>query len=249
MRFHCEGAFFVWEKATHENKSFDIPCGICYNRGTYIDMIGENVVESLHIGNHLSSAGGYLAMGKEAKELDADVFAFFTRNPRGGKAKEIDPKDVDAFLAFAKKNKIVRLVAHAPYTLNPCAEKDSLRTFARETMADDLKRLEDEFTKKSEEYNAQQATLHDQIKERREKELQDLYTRMQQYYQESRTKLDQAGMEKQQAINEKILKAIKEIGAEGGYLYIFDVSSGIPFINETISVDVTDQVKAKLGIK
>lgn len=114
---------------------------------------------------------------------------------------------------------------------------------------DDLKRLEDEFTKKSEEYNAQQATLPDQIKERREKELQDLYTRMQQYYQESRTKLDQAGMEKQQAINEKILKAIKEIGAEGGYLYIFDVSSGIPFINETISVDVTDQVKAKLGIK
>ena len=105
-------------------------------------MIGENVVESLHIGNHLSSAGGYLAMGKEAKELDADVFAFFTRNPRGGKAKEIDPKDVDAFLAFAKKNKIVRLVAHAPYTLNPCAEKDSLRTFARETMADDLRRLE-----------------------------------------------------------------------------------------------------------
>ena len=114
---------------------------------------------------------------------------------------------------------------------------------------DDLKRLEDEFTKKNEEYTAQQATLPDNIKERREKELQDLYTRMQQYYQESQQNLQQASMEKQQAINEKILKAIKEIGTEGGFLYIFDVSSGIPFINETISVDVTDQVKAKLGIK
>ena len=97
-------------------------------------------MESLHIGNHLSSAGGYLAMGKEAKELGADVFAFFTRNPRGGKAKEIDPKDVDAFLSFAKKNKIVRLVAHAPYTLNPCAEKEETAAFAELVMRDDLLR-------------------------------------------------------------------------------------------------------------
>ena len=96
----------------------------------------------LHIGNHLSASKGYLAMGEEAKALDADVFAFFTRNPRGGQAKAIDPKDVEAFLAFAKKNKIVRIVAHAPYTLNPCAAKDELRTFARETMADDLRRME-----------------------------------------------------------------------------------------------------------
>lgn len=114
---------------------------------------------------------------------------------------------------------------------------------------DDLKRLEDEFTKKNEEYNTQKASLPQNIQERREKELQDLYTRMQQYWQESRQNLDQASMEKQQAINEKILKAIKEIGTEGGYLYIFDVSSGIPFINETLSTDVTDLVKAKLGIK
>jgi len=114
---------------------------------------------------------------------------------------------------------------------------------------DDLKRLEDEFTKKSEEYNTQKASLPQNIQERREKELQDLYTRMQQYYQESQQNLQQASMEKQQAINEKILKAIKEIGTEGGYLYIFDVSSGIPFINETLSTDVTDLVKAKLGIK
>jgi len=114
---------------------------------------------------------------------------------------------------------------------------------------DDLKRLEDEFTKKSEEYNTQKATLPQNIQERREKELQDLYTRMQQYYQESQQNLQQASMEKQQAVNEKILKAIKEVGTEGGYLYIFDVSSGIPFINETLSTDVTEQVKTKLGIK
>lgn len=99
--------------------------------------------DQLHIGSHLSSAGGYLAMGKEAVELDADVFAFFTRNPRGGKAKEIDPKDVEAFLTFSKKNHIGPLVAHAPYTMNPCAAKDDLRQFAREMMADDLRRLEE----------------------------------------------------------------------------------------------------------
>ncbi|MGP1586182.1 MAG: deoxyribonuclease IV [Schwartzia sp. (in: firmicutes)] len=99
--------------------------------------------DQLHIGCHLSSAGGYLAMGKEAAELDADVFAFFTRNPRGGKAKDIDPKDVEAFLVFSKKNQIGPLVAHAPYTMNPCAAKDNLRQFAREMMADDLRRLEE----------------------------------------------------------------------------------------------------------
>ena len=98
--------------------------------------------EQLHIGNHLSSSGGYLAMGQEAAELKADVFAFFTRNPRGGKAKDIDPKDVEAFLAFSKKNHIGPLVAHAPYTMNPCAAKDNLRQFAREMMADDLRRME-----------------------------------------------------------------------------------------------------------
>ena len=99
--------------------------------------------DQLHIGSHISSAGGYLAMGKEAAELNADVFAFFTRNPRGGKAKDIDPKDVEAFLAFSKKNHIGPLVAHAPYTMNPCAAKDNLRQFAREMMADDLRRLEE----------------------------------------------------------------------------------------------------------
>ncbi len=96
----------------------------------------------LHIGNHLSASKGYLAMGEEAVSLGANVFAFFTRNPRGGKAKPIDEKDVAAFLAYAKEHEIGPLVVHAPYTLNPCAAKEDLRRFARETMADDLARLE-----------------------------------------------------------------------------------------------------------
>ncbi len=96
----------------------------------------------LHIGNHLSSSKGYLAMGEEALSLGADVFAFFTRNPRGGRAKDIDEKDLAAFLEFKKNKGIGALEAHAPYTLNPCAAKENLRVFARETMADDLRRLE-----------------------------------------------------------------------------------------------------------
>ena len=96
----------------------------------------------LHIGSHLSFAKGYNAMGKEALELKADTFAFFTRNPRGGRAKAIDASDVEAFLALAAANGFVKLVAHAPYTMNPCAAKEELRNFARETMADDLKRME-----------------------------------------------------------------------------------------------------------
>lgn len=114
---------------------------------------------------------------------------------------------------------------------------------------DDLKRLEDEFTKKNEEYTAQQESLPQNIKERREKELQDLYTRMQQYYQESQQNLGKANQEKMAAIMDKVLNAIKEVGVEGSYVYIMDSTSGAAFINEAISIDVTDAVKAKLGIK
>ena len=97
---------------------------------------------ALHIGCHLSSAGGYLAMGKAATRLDADVFAFFTRNPRGGRAKPLDIDDVRAFCKYREEHGIGTLVAHAPYTMNACAAKDTLRAFAREAMADDLARLE-----------------------------------------------------------------------------------------------------------
>lgn len=94
------------------------------------------------IGCHLSVSGGYLAMGKDAVSINANVFQFFTRNPRGGTAKALDEKDIAAFLKLAGENGITDFLAHAPYTLNACAEKAHLRQFARETMADDLRRME-----------------------------------------------------------------------------------------------------------
>ncbi|EFE12339.1 apurinic endonuclease (APN1) [Clostridium sp. M62/1] len=106
-------------------------------------MTGEKEEETmLRIGCHLSSAKGYLAMGREAKKIDAGTFQFFTRNPRGGNAKEIDPEDVRAFLEFSRQEDIVPLLAHAPYTLNGCSADESIRVFARNTMEDDLRRME-----------------------------------------------------------------------------------------------------------
>ena len=96
----------------------------------------------LYIGNHTSSSKGYAAMGRQIVKNGGNTFAFFTRNPRGGKAKEIDPADVQKFLELAGENHFGKLVAHAPYTMNACAAKENLRDFAREIMADDLKRME-----------------------------------------------------------------------------------------------------------
>lgn len=96
----------------------------------------------LTIGCHLSSAKGYLAMGKDAVKINANTFQFFTRNPRGGNAKAIVPSDVEAFLAFAADHGISRILAHAPYTLNACSADPHLREFAERTMADDLQRME-----------------------------------------------------------------------------------------------------------
>lgn len=96
----------------------------------------------LRIGCHLSSSKGYLAMGKEAKKIDGGTFQFFTRNPRGGKAKELDQEDVKAFLDFAEQNSIGPILAHAPYTLNGCSADEGIRIFARNTMEDDLRRME-----------------------------------------------------------------------------------------------------------
>ena len=81
-------------------------------------------------------------MGKEAVSIGANTFQFFTRNPRGSKAKEIDPKDVERYLAYAQEQKIGTIVAHAPYTLNACSADEKVREFARMTMADDLRRME-----------------------------------------------------------------------------------------------------------
>ena len=113
----------------------------------------------------------------------------------------------------------------------------------------ELQMMEQELAKKSEAYEKEKATLPANIQQRRETELQELYARMQQYYQQSQQELAQASQEKMAALTEKITKAIKEVGVAGGYLYIFDVASGIPYISETLSTDVTAQVKAKLGIK
>lgn len=94
------------------------------------------------IGCHLSASNGFLHMGKEAVALGGNTFQFFTRNPRGGAAKAIDEKDVESFKAFAKENGIHVILAHAPYTLNACSADESTREFAKNTFADDLKRME-----------------------------------------------------------------------------------------------------------
>ena len=96
----------------------------------------------VYIGCHLSAADGFLAMGRMALSIGANTFQFFTRNPRGSKAKAIDPADVAAFLALAAENGFGTLVAHAPYTINPCSKDEHTREFARMTLADDLKRME-----------------------------------------------------------------------------------------------------------
>ena len=96
----------------------------------------------LKIGCHLSSAGGFTAMGKTAVSIGANVFQFFTRNPRGGAAKAIDPADVESYHALAREAGLSTILAHAPYTINCCAAKEDTRRFALETMADDMKRME-----------------------------------------------------------------------------------------------------------
>lgn len=95
----------------------------------------------LKIGCHLSASKGYLAMGKQAADIGANTFQFFTRNPRGGSAKALNLDDIASFCSFSEQHDFFPILAHAPYTLNACAANEHLRTFARETMADDLDRL------------------------------------------------------------------------------------------------------------
>lgn len=96
----------------------------------------------LKIGCHLSVAKGFLAMGKDALKIQANTFQFFTRNPRGSKAKEINPEDARALRKLMEENQFAPVLAHAPYTLNACSAEEKTRIFAVETMADDLKRME-----------------------------------------------------------------------------------------------------------
>ncbi len=96
----------------------------------------------LYIGNHTSSSKGYAAMGRQIVKNGGNTFAFFTRNPRGGNAKAIDPADVAKFQEIAREHEFGKIVAHAPYTLNACAAKENLRDFARNTFSVDLNRME-----------------------------------------------------------------------------------------------------------
>lgn len=96
----------------------------------------------LNIGCHLSTTKGFENMGKEALQIGANTFQFFTRNPRGGKAKEIDMDDMEALLKIARENNFATILAHAPYTLNACSADERTREFAREMMVDDLNRME-----------------------------------------------------------------------------------------------------------
>lgn len=96
----------------------------------------------LHIGCHLSSSRGFAAMGRQALELGADTFQFFTRNPRGSRAKDLDTADAAALGELLRAHAFAPVIAHAPYTLNLCGAEEKNRAFARETMADDLRRLE-----------------------------------------------------------------------------------------------------------
>lgn len=96
----------------------------------------------VYLGCHLSSSKGFAAMGQTALAMGADTFQFFTRNPRGGKAKDLDEADAAAFVQLQENGSIGPVVAHAPYTINPCAADERVKEFALQTMADDLRRME-----------------------------------------------------------------------------------------------------------
>ena len=96
----------------------------------------------LYIGSHLSSSKGFVSIAKDALDIGANTFQFFTRNPQGFKAKDIDPSDVQKFLKITQENHFQKFVAHAPYTLNPCSDKPETREFAELVFQDDLKRME-----------------------------------------------------------------------------------------------------------
>ena len=112
----------------------------------------------------------------------------------------------------------------------------------------DLKSMQDEFQKKLDDYQKNGASLPDNIKQRRETELQDMDTKIRQSFQDNQQALQKASSEKMQSIQTKIMDAIKEVGTSGGYVYIMEMGS-LPFISTTLSTDVTAQVKTKLGLK
>ena len=113
----------------------------------------------------------------------------------------------------------------------------------------DLKSMQEEFTKKVKDYEANAQTLPENIKQRREQELTEMQQKIQQSFQDNQQALSKASQEKMQAITMKVVDAIKAVGQEGGYVYVMDTNSGVPYISTTLSTDVTAQVKAQLGLK
>ena len=125
--------------------------------------------------------------------------------------------------------------------------QDEIQAMAKQ-YEDDLKLMQEEFQKKNDEYQKEQANLLDNVRQRREAELQDLYQRMQQSYEDNQRALAQAQQEKIGAIQEIVIAAVKKVGETGGYVYVVDTSTGaIPFINSQLSVDVTEQIKKEVG--
>ena len=113
----------------------------------------------------------------------------------------------------------------------------------------DLKAMQDELQKKADAFDKEQATLPDNIKQRRQTELQEMYQKIQQSYQDNQQALQKASSEKMQAITAKVLEAIKAVGQAGDFIIINEINAGIPYISTTLSTDVTAQVKTKLGLK
>ena len=113
----------------------------------------------------------------------------------------------------------------------------------------DLKAMQDELQKKADAFDKEQATLPDNIKQRRQTELQEMYQKIQQSYQDNQQALQKASSEKMQAITAKVLEAIKAVGQAGDFVIINEINAGIPYISTTLSTDVTAQVKTKLGLK
>lgn len=136
------------------------------------------------------------------------------------------------------------LVAAMPETIKAQEELKALG----EQYENDLKTMQEEFQKKSEAFEKEQASLLENIRQRRQAELQDLYQRLQQSVQDNQQAFQKAQTEKFQVIQDKVLAAVKKIGEEGGYIYIMDTTSGIPFINTKLSTDITPELKKALGI-
>ena len=113
----------------------------------------------------------------------------------------------------------------------------------------DLKSMQDELQKKADAFDKEQATLPENIKQRRQTELQEMYQKIQQSYQDNQQALQKASSEKMQAITAKVLDAIKAVGQAGEFVMINEINAGIPYISTTLSTDVTAQVKTKLGLK